>query len=781
MSSASTTPSADPAPVSSTVQLVQSCVQFLRVVRYRQSVLIGCLVISGLLGGLYHATATRLYQARASLLVLQTGADVTNTTMTAEGSRQGLMMPTYERLFLTAVVLEGAVKYLEPVDRADLDNAPRENWANMIRGNLGVGTVRLTNIIEISYRSKTAQASVAVVNAVLRSYLDFMDKTHKGTAGELIKVFQKEKVEIENQLAKTSADVLKAREQYGDLGIPADSNVVHPMVQRVIELNQALIKAQQYRLEQQAALSTIETAVRNGEDLEQHFLALEGTIGRELMLSSLGFSDRDVAVHTEIEKQLLADQTELNRLDKVYGPNHPTVVAINDRVRMRQNYLASYPSRVKARLVEIREKQLAPMLMQMVRQRLNESWHHEASLRASFENARSEAVALIGERERLNLLEHDLRFLRGLRDALLDKIASVDLRQDHGDIRTAVVSEPILPKSPVWPRLSIIGMCSLMAGLGTGMGLIYILDVLDDRFRSPEEMRIQLGAPLLAMVRKMDDLHTVGLEGIQAHIAPDAPSSEAFRTLRTSLAFSGQETGRLVISSPEPGDGKTTVLANLAVSFCQAGKRVLMIDADMRRPGLSAQMGLKGRIGLSDLLASNENPDQAAPDHIHPLCPGLDLIPAGRRRATPTELLTTTRMAELLAWAESSYDQILIDTPPTLAAGDASIVARLVDGAVLVVQPAKNRRRLVTRSAETFTSLGVNLLGVVVNRVGDDKRETIYADANPYGYAYASDDDHEPHDGHAATVPLDEPLTTDDTVSAGPPAPAAGIVPRRVA
>ncbi len=157
----------------------------------------------------------------------------------------------------------------------------------------------------------------------------------------------------------------------------------------------------------------------------------------------------------------------------------------------------------------------------------------------------------------------------------------------------------MLPKSPVWPRLSIIGVCSLMAGLGTGLGLIYILDILDDRFRSPEEMRIQLGAPLLAMVRKMEDLHT-RRPGERASVTslPTQPASEAFRTLRTSLAFSGHETSRLVISSPEPGDGKTTVLANLAVSFCQAGKRTLMIDADMRRPGLSAQMGLKGQSRL---------------------------------------------------------------------------------------------------------------------------------------------------------------------------------------
>ncbi|HTU23919.1 MAG TPA: polysaccharide biosynthesis tyrosine autokinase [Pirellulales bacterium] len=777
MTFASTTPAADTPSASSTAQFVQSCVHFLRVVRYRQMVLIACLVIAGLLGGMYYSTTPRLYQAKASLLVLQTGAEITNTTMTAEGVRQGLM-PTYEQILLSAIVLEGAVKYLDPADRVDLEGVTPENWAGSLRSRLSVATIRLTNIIGISYRSKSPRAAVAVVNAVLRSYLTFMDETHKGTAGELIEVFKKEKSEIDKKLVTIQADVLQARKQYGDLGIPAESNVVHPMVQRVIDLNEALIKAQQFRLEQQAALSTIETAIRNGQDLEQHLLAIEGTIGREFVLASLGFSEHDVAVHSEFEKGLLADQTELNNLKAWYGSNHPRVIETNDRIRMRQQYLANYQGRVNARLAEIREKQLAPMMVQMIRQRLNEGWNHEAALRASYEQARTEAVALIGERERLNMLERDMKFLRDLRDELLNKIASVDLRQDHNDIRTRVVSEPTLPKSPIWPRLSLIGLCSLMAGLGSGLGLIYILDILDDRFRSPEEMRIQLGAPLLAMVRKLEDLHTVGLEGVQSHIAPDAASSEAFRTLRTSLAFSGHETSRLVVSSPEPGDGKTTMLANLAVSFCQAGKRTLMIDADMRRPGLSAQMGLKGQSGLSDLLTSHENLDGLVPQHVRALGPGLDMIPAGRRRATPTELLTSPRMAELLAWCESNYDQIVIDSPPALAATDASIIARLVDGAILVVQPAKNRRRLVTRAAESFTAFGANLLGIVVNRVGDDKRDTIYADGSTYNYSYEADND--PSEKSPAAIPLPETAAAEHGHSPDQPAPA-GVVPRRVA
>src|SRR5580698_4462796 len=196
-------------PARSAAQMLHALLQFLRVVRHRQAVLIGTLVVAGLLGGLYYGTAVRLFQAKASLLVLQTGADVTNTTMTAEGVHQGLM-PTYERLISSAVVLDGAVKYLEPEDRVDLEASPRESWPNIIRSRLSASTVRLTNIIEISYRSKAPRAAVAVINAVLRSYLEFMDKTHKGTAGELIHVFTKEKTQLEERLVEKQEEVLLA-------------------------------------------------------------------------------------------------------------------------------------------------------------------------------------------------------------------------------------------------------------------------------------------------------------------------------------------------------------------------------------------------------------------------------------------------------------------------------------------------------------------------------------------------------------------------------------------
>src|SRR6185295_17706948 len=378
-------------------------------------------------------------------------------------------------------------------------------------------------------------------------------------------------------------------------------------VQRAIGLNEAMISTQQKRLQLQASLSAIQSAVRNGEDLQQHMLGIEDVVGREFMLSGLGFDTRDTNMRETLEKSLLEDRAELKNLQGYFGPQHPRVVDVTNRIKSTETYLSNFQSTVNQRLSQIRDKQLGPMLVQMVQQRLGETWTHENSLRASFEQARAEAVNLNGDLARLEILEHDVKWLRDLRDVLLNQIASIDLKQDHVDIRTAVVSEPSMPKSPVWPKLPFVAVGSLTIGLIGGLALVYTLDVLDDRFRSPEELRAQLGVPVLAMVRQMEDLQTVGLDSIMVHVAPDAVESEAFRTMRTTLAFTSQDTSRLVVSSAEPGDGKTTVLANLAVSFVQSGKRTLLIDADLRRPGLSAMMGLKGQVGLSDLLVSTEN------------------------------------------------------------------------------------------------------------------------------------------------------------------------------
>ena len=766
-------------------QAVHAVMQFLRIVRYRKNVVITALLVSCLLGGLYYGTATRYYQSTASLMVLETGSDVTSTSIAADGAAQGLM-PTYERLLTSAIVLQGAIPYIAEEHRIDLEGTPEDVWPATLRRNLSLSTARGTNIIEVGYKSREPKTSVAVINAVLKSYLEFMDRTHKGTSGEILSILTNEKTKVEQQLAAKEAELLAARQASGDLTVPTGSTTLPPTLQHAISLHQAFLTAQQKRLELQASLATIHQAIAAGQDLSQHVMALESSIGREILMAGMGVDFRTSNAEMNIERTLIADQAELKSLRDFYGPNHPKVVEKVEHIRGLEEFQQGESGRVAEQLAQMRDTRMGPMLIAVVEQQVQQALQLERGLYQNFEQAKVEASRLHGDLARINTLDYDVTFLRQQRDVYLTQIANVDLKQDRGTVRTAVVSEPQVPTAPVSPKLLVTLLLSIAGGLGCGLGLVYVMDLLDDRFRSPEDLRSQLGVPILAMIRPLEELHTLGMDAIQVHVAPDSVESEAFRTLRTTLAFAQEDTSRMVVSSAEPGDGKTTVLANLAVSYAQAGKKTLLIDADLRRPGLTNLLSLKGTAGLSDFLIGEGDAADIASQFVRrTAATGLDVISAGARRPNPAELLANTRMADLLAWAESQYDQILIDCPPALAASDASIVGRLVDGLVLVVQPRKNQRRMVVRAAESFTSLNINLLGVVLNRISTETGEDGYAYGYGYGYGYGAgygqDADEELTGSNEGERQIESEATDElvSTLSGELLGESDGIVPRR--
>ena len=403
-----------------------------------------------------------------------------------------------------------------------------------------------------------------------------------------------------------------------------------------------------------------------------------------------------------------------------------------------EEYLRNYQSQAEQRLSGLDDKRLGTMLVSMVEERLAGLWEHENKLSRQYAQAEEEAVQLNDRMAELRMVEHDLTRLRNLHDALLARINNIDIGKDQTDLRVAVVSEPKASNRPVSPRLSLVGMMCLLGGLGVGVALVYVLDVLDDRFRSPEELQEQLRVPVLAMIRQLSLPQTAGLEAIQVHLAPESVESEAFRTLRTTLAFSGRDMERIAVTSTEPGDGKTTVIANLAVSYAHAGKRTLLIDCDLRRPGLTKLFELRGSGGVSEILRSDEDIAALCDERVQATgIDGLEIIPCGPKPSNPAELLSGSRLSDLLAWAETHYDQILVDCPPIVAASDAAIVGRLTDSLILVVQPEKNHRRLVLRAVNGLAAIGVHIGGVVANRINTEKNSGYYGYGG-YGYGYGT-------------------------------------------
>lgn len=748
-------------------QLVQSALRLILAVRYRKNLVAAVMTAVVLLGGLYYATAPRKYASKAALLITQTKPDRLDTSITNDESVRQNTMPTFENIARSATVIEGALKNLSGSDLIDLRDLPRKSWVNRIKAGITAKAIRSTNVLEVNYQSKDPQVAANVVRALVQSFIEFIDRNHRGTAGELIQSLTKERTNLSEKLARKREELLEARRQFSDMDVGSDI-ALHPMVKRAVDFNDALIAAQKKRVEFEALLFSLQTAIANGDDLGQYMISVGDVVGREMLLSSLGLGNRESYTQASLEKGLLEDRAALHTALQNLGPNHPEVVALTGRVRMTEEYLASAQQRITQRLSEINQSQLGAWLMGIVRQKRDEALQQEKILAYNFEQTRAEAVNLSGQLAHLEMLEREVERMNNMDTVLFNQIASLDLRQNGQDVRVTETEPPVVNGNPVSPRLSMVAALVVLGGLGASLGLVTLLDALDDRFRSIEEMQSRLGLPILTMVQHLEAPESTGPRALITHALPVSTASESFRTLRTALTLTHADARQIVVTSAEPGDGKTTVLANLAVTYAQADKRTLLIDADLRRPGLTNLMDMRGPHGLSEILRSELDIGQMAKIHIRPSgVEGLDIIPSGPRPTDPAELLGSPRLSQLLAWAETVYDQILIDSPPTLATTDTAIIGRLVDGVILVVQPAKNRRRLVTRVIERLELMKIPLLGLVVNRTGNEADQSYYG-YHSYGYGYGYGYGYTSEYGH------DESSTTpEEDIDGNEPAPVS--------
>ena len=716
-------------------ELVHSLLRLVRIARHKKKTLVQALCVSAMLGAAYYAIAPRYFESSAKLLIVQRTNDQL-PTMGDQASSDNTMT-THQELVTSPIVIQAAIEQLLPEHRIDFQDQAPQAWSNILAKHLSARITRKTNIIEVRYNSLHPEAAAAVVSAVIQSYLRFVEKTHQGSAADVIRVFTTEQGRLQRELAGKRLELQTFRQTKGQLAIRADGKVVDPMIQRALRLNDALITAQEARLDLQATQATVEAAVRNSANLSQHLAAIEKVMGKEMLASALGFSPQDVAMIHDQEKSLLEVRTELESIAPYCGPSHPRVAELTDRARNIEQYLAQYRANADQRITSLSKAQLGPTLVAMLQQEVASASQKELQMLNSFNQARAEAAQQSGTIVQLEMLEREVERLEEQQDIVFVKIKAVDMSQLQGPIQATVVQEPLPNEVPVSPQLRLVVMVSLLGALGIGGLVAYVQDILEDRFASPEDISTQLGVPVLAMVRQLDALDGEGLTSVHTYIMPTAAETETFRTLRTALTLQPDSTDRILVSSAEPGDGKTTICINLATSFAQAGKATLVIDADLRKPGLTTRLNLKGQLGLADVLTADATAAEMAEKLVCKTeLAGLDVLPAGLRRPNPAELLGSSRFAELLAWADARYDQVLVDCPPVLAVSDAQIVGRLIDGAILVVRPEKNHRRLVMKACESFFATGTKVLGVVANGLSSESHGYGYGYGYGFGYGY---------------------------------------------
>jgi capsular exopolysaccharide synthesis family protein len=571
--------------------------------------------------------------------------------------------------------------------------------------DLVVSPIRNSRLVDVTYESPDAQLAARVANGIAKAYieqnLEFKYLSSKEASDWLAKQLGEQRRQVES----SEQALQKYRESSNDaVSLEDRQNIV---VQRLADLNQAVTRAKMERIEKESTYNQIR-AMQNDRAALDTFPAILAN----------SFIQQQKSELAELQRQQA-------QLAEKLGPNHPDMVKVASAIRTAEAKIQGEVGKV----------------VQAMQNDYQRSVINERSLAQALEQQKREALELNRKGSEYGVLSRDATSNRQIFESLMQRTKETAI---SGELRTSnirIVDTAETPRRPSSPNTRNNLLIGLVTGTILGVGLAFFFEYLDNRIKSPEELTRHLGMPFLGMIPALFD-HNASAPLIST--AVPANFSESFRTLRTSILFSTAEEGlrSLVVTSTGPGEGKTLVATNLAVGLAQAGMRVLLIDADMRRPRVHMVFDKSRQPGLSNVLVGTAKFSET----VHATTvPGLWMVSAGAYPPNPSELLGSKRFADLVASLGAHFDWAIIDTPPVMAVTDSSIVAHLTTGVVFVVGAEMTSRYAAQRAVEQLGRGHAKFLGAVLNRV--DLQHNAYYYAEYYRREYS---DYYHHHGAAA-------------------------------
>jgi len=583
---------------------------------------------------------------------------------------------------------------------------------------------------ELSYISTNMNDAPTIVNNIVKTYRHDLETLYKDETANSIGHLK----QIADETAKDLEEVTREMDKLNLLDtVPRVNYMTGQDIHSISleNLNRSISTSQRELANLTADREKAIQALEFGGD------AVVAQVGVLMQQSRIqierGTRDVEFQASENALRLVMEIQAELDSARLQLGAGHPSIQSLETRMRLAKKMIEDQRVAVEKISGTNSTSSDPALILQYYIQGLDQQIEMHQDLLSKDFIEYQKATKMVQEGQRLRQIRSDLEERRQIVahrmeevDAKITEISpsgilSADFQQkgfDFRELRSANKAEI------VWPILPVVLALGGIIGALLGFGLGCLVDLADKTFHNPDEVIRHLGLPLIGHIPVIAQGKRYQLDGspidtaVCVHHRPRSQSSEAFRAVRTALFFNTQERKSFVIqvTSPTPGDGKTTIAANLAVSIAQSGKRVLLVDGDMRRPRLAAMFNIDSKDGFATVLSG----ECIWKDVVFECeeIEGLSILPCGVKPSNPAELSTSPQVKQLIEQMRNEYDFVVIDTPPLLAVTDPCPIAARVDGVILSMRIKKNVRISAERAVDILGNLGANVVGVVVNGVG---------------------------------------------------------------
>ena len=645
----------------------------------------------------YVALATPLYTATSRLYV---SPDVPARTEMASPERSKNYLNTQCEL-LKSTPIVGPVAEMQEIKAMKLFEGTRPIDL-FLKEELNIELGNQDDLIQLSLDSTDPHEGARVVNAVVESYVAYQSARRRTSATEMLKILRKEKEAREQDLADQRLAVLKFKQENAALSLQDERGGIG--LQRLGQLSDARTAAQMKVIEAAASHEVARAALSDPTRRREVIAAVASD-------ASPAMADRGREL---LQSELYEAQLKLTVTKRQLGDGHPSVGALVESIAQLESKLEELDLEfVKARLLTLEQNWRAAK-------------HRLEAIEAAFQEQRKEALELSATAAKLAVLESGVEQAQKLLEGIDARIKELGVDGETGALNVTVLEQAVPADKPSKPRKPLVLLAASFLGMLLGSSLAFIRASTDRRLRSSEDVEAALGVPVLTAIPRIKRRRWFGGRAAGPAVEPWSEAADAYRTARTAIHYSnrGHPAKTIVVTSAVKGEGKSTLAANLSAAMAYAGERVLLIDADLRRPSLHKVFKTDNRNGLSTILGS-ENGQRGV---VHAtVVDRLHLLPSGPIPPNPSELLNSPRFAAFLTHVSRQYDRVVLDAPPVLGMADALILGARCDSTLLVVRADYSDRRAIEAAYWSLLRIGVRSVAAVLNAVGHRNSYSRYA------------------------------------------------------